>query len=405
MTMPNSDSSHLSTDVQKLLSLTEALVQSGCQLEDSWWETKLVDHLEKILLNDHDKAIEEALEVLSTQHPQAYEVLIEKAETLTESVQLSHEGKRYDALLISAPILAWTRYQLPSNELGDARYQALQQAVTDIVAAKHAHVQVMPTLLNVDAMPQTFRSTRALTTHLAHAALTGQTAGIEGVSNEALTSDNEGILADIRFIVGVIVVPRGRTLFRWQVTDPRLTHRRRKAADAWESASRAILANLFTGCQTQHLCPDAYYTNNREADHQIRPVVMQAAVTWLQMAANLPGKDLRAIITGCGTDSIQEYRIGFNVRGNDDVVYGCVWPLLSREEALAEHLDTPGPTVIDEITAVLKEAGISEVRKLPGLMDVEVCEDCGAPFFPGPDGELQHPQLPDETDMEPIVLH
>ena len=399
--MPVSYPSRLSRHAQQLLSLTDGLIQSGCTLEDNWWETQLTSQLDKTLAGRHNRTVENVLEVLASHNPQGHDLFIEKAENASETHSFEHEGQAYDALLISAPIILWTRYQLPGNELTDAQHQVLCQALADLVAAPHARVSMLPVMLNIDTLPQTFFDTRSLTRQLAMAALTGE--HVSFADDQPV--DNDGILADTRFLVGVIVVPRGKTVFRWQMPPAKGSYRRHQAQQGWESAAREVLTAMFTGCQAQYLCPDAYYTNNREADHHIRPVVLLAAVTWLQTAAHVPSKDLRAVIVGCGTDTLQEYRVGFNIRGNDDVVYGCIWPLLNKDEALVEALDNFGPTIPDEITAVLKEAGVSEVRRMPGLMECDICDGCGAPYFPDLTGDLQHPELPDETDTDPIVLH
>lgn len=391
----------LSRHAQQLLTLTDGLIQSGCTLEDSWWENQLAGHLDKTLVGRRNRTVENVLEVLAMHNPQAHDLFMEKAENASETHTFEHNGKAYDALLISAPIIVWTRYQLPGNLLSAEQQRQLSQTLADVVAAPHAVVGLLPTMLNVDVLPQTFFDTRALTRQLAVAALENETSKLPGEQ----PIDNDGILADTRFIVGVIVVPKGETIFRWQMAPSKGSYRRAEARQSWASAAHDTLSTTFTGCQAQYLCPDAYYTNNREADHHIRPIVLMAAVTWLQTAASVSGKDLRAVIVGCGNDALQEYRVGFNIRGSDDVVYGCIWPLLSKDEALTEALDAYGPTIPDEITAVLKEAGVSEVRRIPGLMECDVCDGCGAPYFPDLMGELQHPELPDETDTEPIILH
>ena len=103
----------LNRDVQRLLSLTDALMHSGSHLEDSYWDGLLTDQLEKIINGKKNSTTESALEFLSQNNPEAYEILFEKAESLTESISITHNGQAYDALLFSAPIIAWTRYTLP----------------------------------------------------------------------------------------------------------------------------------------------------------------------------------------------------------------------------------------------------------------------------------------------------
>ena len=387
--------------MQRLLSLTDALMHSGSHLEDSYWDGLLTGQLEKIINGRKNKTTESALEYLSQNNPEAYEILFEKAESLTESISITHNGQTYDALLFSAPIIAWTRYTLPAGILTKAQHAALQTALEDTVLAEDTRVVLVPNLLNFDVMPQSFHETRIWTQQLAQAALDGTECSI-GTGH---LPDSEGILADTRFVIGVIVVPQGQPLFKWQLSDADAQIRRRQCQREWSSACANILNPLFTGCHTQYLGADAYYSNNREADHKIRPFVIRAAVTWLHTAANITNDKLRAVIVGCGEPTLQEYRVGFSSQGNNAVVYGCLWPILSKEEAFAELIDSDALNAVEEITAILKEEGVSEVRRLPGTYQCEYCDDCGAPFFPDMTGDLQHPELPDDTNLEPVQFH
>src|SRR5690606_23981238 len=149
-----------------------------------------------------------------------------------------------------------------------------------------------PNLVTFDQMPQTFQETRGWTQRLGAQAVGGS--GDPCPLREA--PDTEGMLADARFAVAAIAVPRGRPLFRWQNTEAPALESRDQALQAWTDRVNTLLGTLFTGCQTEVLLPDAYYTTNREADRRIRPVALRAAVTWLQMAAKLSGSELRAAI-------------------------------------------------------------------------------------------------------------
>lgn len=392
----------LPRDAQRLLSLTDALMHSGSHLEDTYWDGLLTDQLARIISGKKNKTTESALEFLSQKSPEAYEILFEKAESLTESIRISDaDGRVYDALLFSAPIVAWTRYKLPDGQLSDAQVVALQRSLKDTVVTQDARVALVPGLLSFDVMPQSFHETRDWTEQLAQAALQGTTSTIDV---EKLP-DSDGILADTRFVIGVIVVPQGQPVFQWQISDSDVNQRRLQAQQAWASACGDVLGSLFTGCHTQYLGADAYYSNNREADHRIRPMVIRAAITWLHTAVNIPSNTLRAVIVGCGESSLQEYRVGFSTQGSQTVIYGCLWPILSKEEAFAELIDTHNLSAPEEITAILKEEGITEIRKLPGMHPSEYCEDCGAPYFPDMLGDMHHPELPDDTNLEPLRFH
>lgn len=79
--------------------------------------------------------------------------------------------------------------------------------------------------------------------------------------------------------------------------------------------------------------------------------------------------------------------------------------MLSKEEAVIDGVESAVVDVPESVAALLKELGVAEVRRLPGIHAAEFCEDCGAPYFPNFLGEMMHPELPDETDMEPMHFH
>lgn len=399
--MSDTPSIRLTRDARRLITLGQALARSGSRLEDVYWENQLDRLVEKMLAGRKNRMLENVLDFLVNDDPNVYEIVVEHAETCSESLVLSANGQEYDVLLVSAPIVAWTRYRLPEGRLTASQHEALCKALSGTIAAEGARIAMLPSLISFDQMPQTFQETRLWCQRLGALAL--------GTGTEscpvAEPVDTEGMLADARFAIAAIAVPRGQPVFRWQEPEASALEGRDLAHRAWSEKVTSLLGTLFTGCQIEVLLPDAYYTTNREADRRIRPMALRAAVTWLQTAAHLPASDLRAAIAACGNTNVEEFRIGFTPRGGNDVVYGCVWPVLSKEEAIIDAVESSQVDVPETVTALLRELGVTEVRRLPGLYAPEFCEDCGAPFFPNPLGEMMHPELPEETDMEPVQFH
>src|SRR3954452_20520424 len=107
----------LPPDADKLVGLSLALFASGSRTEDRFWEAKLDALLAKIVRNANQTTLDAALDHLQQNHPDAYGALADMAETHSESFVVEHEGVAYEALLIAAPILAWTRYMIPSGPL------------------------------------------------------------------------------------------------------------------------------------------------------------------------------------------------------------------------------------------------------------------------------------------------
>ncbi|MCB5362234.1 DUF2863 family protein [Pusillimonas sp. CC-YST705] len=391
--------SRLSRDAQRLVELARSLALSGSHLEDKYWQLLLGQQVHKMLHGKKNPALDSALDVLLASESEAYEALLEQAETESESTRIDEDGHAYDVLLFSAPVIAWTRYQLPQQYgLNKTQLQAFSDLLKTHVLAEGAQFALLPQLAGFDQLPTSFQGTYELTLRLGRAALRGR-------SEPALTSHSpyEGLLADARFIVGAIVVPADAPLFRWQNIDSSPT--RDDCLKAWKLAAEPLLEKLFTGCSIQSLQPDAYYVNNREADRRMRPLALQAAVSWLQNVAGLRANGLRATVVACGQNVPEEYRIGFTTQQGNQVIYGCVWPILGKDEASIDDSDHDEPYVTTEIIKLLNDLGITDARRLPGLFPLDACEDCGAPYFPDPLGDMQHPELPEEIDVTPIHLH
>ena len=401
-TLPKSGAGRLPADARRLIALTEALALSGSRVEDIYWETRITELLGKLLKAKPNRHIESALEALVPDRMAAYEILVEMAETCSESMTLPDAGSDVDVLLFSCPLLVWTRYQLPlPSAMSGTESERITRALQDHILAPDARMALLPDIVSFEQMPQTFQETARWTQHLGHKALGKKSATPEF---RALVH-TEGMLADARFIVGAAVVPKGEPVFAWQTTGEHITDLRIACLAQWQAAVAPTLQSRFTACSLEILQPDAYYVNSREADRRIRPLALKSAVIWLQNAANLRGSELQAAIVACGDTLVEEYRVGFTTRQSSQVIYGCVWPVLSKEEAAGAQGDLQTVSIPEEISAHLAEIGVTEVRQISGLATPEICEDCGAPFFPNTLGEMMHPELPEEADLEPRHFH
>jgi hypothetical protein len=258
---------------------------------------------------------------------------------------------------------------------------------------------MMPWLVSVDQMPQTFSETWQWLQQLGVQAL--------GTPAPKLTlggaTESASMLADTRYLVSAVAVPQHAPIFRWQDSPPDGNATRESCLANWTTQTYTACTSLLPGCMFECLLPDAYYISHHDADRRIRPLALRAAIAWLESAGNLTPAQLRAVVAGCGEQEIDEYRIGFTARNSSEVIYGCVWPLQGREEALFN--DNDKPSLIEEISAFLKELGVVEIRHIPGVLPAEYCEDCGTPYFPNPLGEMVHAELPDELSAAPIKFH
>jgi len=81
-------------DSARLVTLAQALARSGSRVEDRYWEHQIEQVLTRLLRTGNDAPLEAALTRLA-EESDGYEILVEQAETLSESATLEHAGCRY----------------------------------------------------------------------------------------------------------------------------------------------------------------------------------------------------------------------------------------------------------------------------------------------------------------------
>ncbi|QJR15839.1 DUF2863 family protein [Usitatibacter palustris] len=381
-------------DAERLIALSLGLNASGSGAEDRFWEAETSALVAKLLTNGIDGPIDSALDHLYQSNLGAYDTLIELIEAESESLVVMQGDAAWQALLIAVPIVAWSKYSIPSGPIGREDIDALSAQLQGHVLAADAKLVVVPYLQSIDQLPRQFSELRKLAARLGDCAVTGELPRIDF----SRLPETAHLLADTRFVLACAAVPRGKPMFRWQ-EDASGHAGRAHSLEQWIAQARPTLAKLLPGCVFECLLPDAYYVNCRESDRRVRPFGVRAAVSFLEGALMTKAADIRAVVAGFGDDRIDEYRIAFTLPGDNDVAHGVVWPLYGREDENAR----PGPH--DEVLAQLAECGIVDVRKLAGTFSPEFCEDCGAPLFANPEGEIVHAELPEEAESHTAHFH
>ena len=182
--------------------------------------------------------------------------------------------------------------------------------------------------------------------------------------------------------------------FRWQEDDGDPAESFRQ----WSIQGGDALRPMLPACAIEFQPVLAYHAAVRDADRASRPWSLRAAVAFLQTVLNQPAAELRAVVAPFHDRQLEEFRIGFTLRGSSEVVHGVVWPLLEHED---ENNDAPG-----QIEAALRETGVSNILMLNQRFPLEFCDDCGAPLYPNPEGEPVHAELPEEQgEAAPRHLH
>jgi hypothetical protein len=413
MRRPSKDSSQkLTAESQRLVSIAQAIVQAASRIEERAWERHLDVHLQKLLKSNHQETVDMTLNALFKEDLNAYDTLMEGVEAVSESSIMveQHDGVEtsYQALLVAAPILAWTRFAIASGTIPNDLLTTLSAHFSAHLLAEGTRMAMAPTLFAIDQLPRTHAETYAMTHKLAQAAYKG--GALKPIAKPPETAP---FLADTRYLLIAVVAPLGAPLFRWQELQHQsnFMNERANSLEQWRAQATANVARLLPGCGIELLLPEAYYVACREADKLIRPVSIRAAVHYLTNTLAVEPSDLRAVIAGFGEESadgqIDEYRVAFTLRQTSEVIYGIVWPLYGQEDEDGTpvegliHAGIAGVAAqkapLEEIMSHLNEAGITHVKRHNERFVAEYCDDCGAPLFADPTGELVHAEMPDDA--------
>ena len=371
---------------EQLTWLANGLAESSSRIEDSYWEQQLSAALDEHLENNEEEALNIALDHLYSTEARAYDELADFIESRAECATGAFAD--HDVVLIAAPILAWSRYRIPAVAVPSAVLANLRVHFQAHVLAQDARLAVANFLFSPDQLPQGYCATAEFAKMLGNAAM----------NDSDLRIDTEGMpdtaqfLSDTRYLLAAAAVPRGKPVFRWQERDGS----RDSAREQWRIQGGACLAPLLPGCAVDLVLPEPYFAASRAADKDSRPYSVRASVAYLGTALEVPASNLRAVIAPFWDRELEEYRIGFSVRGGEQVVHGVVWPLLGAED---DSTDIPG-----QIEAVLRECGLTDVIHLDHQFPLEYCDDCGAPMYPSAEGEAVHAEMPEEQ-MEQMPRH
>lgn len=375
----------LSRDAERLAWLAQGLADSGSRLEDAWLEAEISALIDRLLKSGDEDALNQALDRLHETNSRAYDELADLIEAGCEGSQVGDTAR----LLVALPVLAWSRYSIPTRSVPKAVLDALRAQIAAHVLGAEARVHFADYLYSPDQLPQGYAETRAFADHLWNAAAAGKDLKVDA----RRLPESQVFVSDVRYLLAAVQVPVGRPVFRWNEPDGGRT----ASLAAWREQGGPNFQSLLTGCAYEVLLPDAYFAAWRQADRETRPFAVKAAVEYLKTLFNEPANRIRAIAAPYYEHWLEEWRIGFTLANSDDVVHGVTWPLLGQED---ENADL-GP----EIEALLKSTGIGEVRILDTRMPLEYCEDCGAPLFPNPEGENVHAELPEDMQGTPAQLH
>lgn len=379
----------LTRDAEKLIVAARGLGNSGSRLEDGFWESQLFESVDRMLGAGNEDGLNAALDALYRDDGRGYEALADMVEACAESMQIDDEGKQWDVLMFAAPALAWSRFSIPAGTISGTALAALRVHLCAHVLAAGSRVSLANVLWSPDQLPNGFVETRELAQRLAAAAIKER----DLVVDQRELPETNPFLSDMRYVIGAVVVPRGSALFRWQEADGS----RDAASTAWTAQGHAAMQALFAGCALDVLLPDAFHAACRQADRRARPYSLAASVAFLESTLDAKPASLRVTIGGFWDKRLEEFRVGFALHGQTEVVHGVVWPLLDAED---ENSDIP-----QQIEAVLRECGVTDITVHEQRFPLEYCDDCGAPLYPDTEGMPAHAEMPEAEQPQPRHLH
>src|SRR5213075_512627 len=128
----------LTRDAERLIALALGLNASGSLPEDRYWEGEMSALVARLLENGNDAPIDGALDHLYQTNLGAYDTLIELVENESESMVIMQADHAWQALLVAAPIVAWSKYAIPSGDINRPEAETLKVQLSAHVLAHDA---------------------------------------------------------------------------------------------------------------------------------------------------------------------------------------------------------------------------------------------------------------------------
>ena len=380
-------------ETNQLVRLAEGLATSRSRAEDVFWERELEAAVSNYLEQNDDESINRALDRAHDAEDDTFDALADVVESLSESMVAQTDVGTIRTTLFCAPILVWGRSQIPAKQIPKQTLINIAVQLGAHVFSSKASIALADHLFAPDQLPHSYVESREMLTSLAQAIRERTNLTID----PSTLDEAPDVVCDMRMIVGAVQVADGAPMFAWEEMTTSVEEARQSCLTAWRSQGGAAIQPLLVGCPFELTLPRTFFAACREADLGSRAYSIGASVSYLEAVTGTPASKLTAIIGGCWGNGLEEYRIGFSIGDEDEIVHGTIWPLVSDE---AE--DTP---VVEEIETLLKAAGVGQTVVLEERLPLEFCDDCGAPHFPNRDGEMLHAHLPEDADTRGVQLH
>ena len=380
-------------EANQLVRLAEGLASSKSRAEDVYWERELQSAVTQHLENNDEEAINRALDKAHDAPDATFDALADMVESLTESIVLDSETGPQRVTLFCAPILVWGRSKIPTRTIPKQQLQDIAVQLSAHVFSSKVKIALVDYLFAPDQLPHSYSASRELLQLLAESIRERKHLTMPPESLE----EAPDVVCDMRMIVGAFQVTEGEPFYAWQEMTTPVEEARQTCLGVWRTQGGNAIKPLLVGFPHELTLPRSFFAACRDADLASRAYSIGASVSFLEAVTGTTPDKIVATIGGCWGNGLEEYRIGFTLGDSEEVVHGCVWPLVSDEGD-----DTP---VVDEIESLLRAANVGTIVHLEEQLPLEFCDDCGAPHFPNREGEMLHAHLPEEANTGSMHLH
>ncbi|MCF0253294.1 MAG: DUF2863 family protein [Duodenibacillus sp.] len=379
-------------DAEEFIRLARLLAESGSDLEDAFVEDELRAHCQASLDRLQDAAIEQALARLKDEAGSAYDDLLALAEEASQA-RVDETGAH---LLILIPVFAWSRYTLPFGHLATYAMRKLGAAYLKRYTTG-ARIAVGNCLLSAEHIPERLTHVRRLLNGLVAEMKPGEDVAVVDVRS-LLTSNPPNDFSDSRYIVAAISADAPEGLF--YARGSTYIERARALMD-FALEAHDILETELIGSVFEIQAPNAFYAAWRQTETAMRVFAVRSLVDF---AGCMGVEPARAVATAGifrrqgaeeGDPQDGDYEVRISIGSADDpeaVCAGVVWSCLSEEPESTQGFAAD----------VLAACGVQRIVTPDQEFPMEWCEDCGAPLYATPSGNIAHVEEPSEANAQSV---
>jgi Protein of unknown function (DUF2863) len=380
-----------------LLNLANGCDGAVSNYEHAFWEAHLQTAMAELLDSGRPDIIDTLLDAVLSGGDSAEELasmIADNIEAVSESLVWGDETINCRTMLIALPIIAWTRYKIPSGALPEESCAELTALLQKHVLAPNVRCDLVPYLYSLDSIPLTHQEVRDFTKEITECFENGE---ILDLRTEAAEAEIE-LPVDARYVLGAIRFNNGAPFFRWQQPSDNMPNQIiNSCTTTWIADSRKAFAKILTGAEFVPILPNSFFHAQRVVDSEIRQHQLHGVVQITMDVCKITAGRLSAVIAGIGEHSITEYRVSLMRKGEDAVINGMAWPIYGSIKSFeADERDS-----LIQIQQTLKSLGIRDVLVLDGIHKPESCEECGMPLFFDTASEAVHIEQDEHAELPP----